>query len=104
MRFVPQLRRTTEASFDSKGKPRTKTRHWIEVLNDSDLDALGVRLSTVGDTGGDHLLLPDGSRTIHARQHLDIPVARSFGPTGEWQLRIEWMENGEQRTKDFSVA
>ena len=104
VRFIPQMRRSMEPRFDNKGKPRTETKHWIEVLNDSDFDAAEVNLSVVGETGGDHIMIPDAARTVHARQHLDIPVLRTYGPDGDWRLRIEWFEDGELQTKDFTVA
>jgi len=46
-----QLRTERSTRFDSKGRPKNQSRHWLVVVNEGDATALGLRLelSPIGD-------------------------------------------------------
>lgn len=90
------------AGSTSKGVPRYRNRHWVTITNHGGVDAEQVTYERVGDSG---LILMTTSEptVIHAGQsrRLDFEL---FAGEGEPVLKIRWVEDGEQREKDFHIG
>lgn len=105
VRFTAQPQQERELrDYDKKGKPRYKTRRWIDVTNIGDRDAEQVTFESVGDQPRMHVMAGESPTTIHAEQTRRVPTDYSLGGSGEDILRIRWVEDGEQKAKDFHVG
>ena len=91
------------SGYTTKGVPRYTTRHWIDVTNVGTQDAEMVTFEGVGDSAM-HLGNDGAPTVIHHGQTRRIHVFYTFGGSSEPVLRIRWIENGEQREKDFHVG
>ncbi|MGO3153464.1 MAG: DUF4062 domain-containing protein [Galactobacter sp.] len=90
--------------YDKKGKPRYKTRHWIEITNNSGVDAEQVVFETIGEHSGMFLVTDGSPTTIHAGQTRRLNVEHSMGGGDPDILRIRWVEDGEDKEQDFHVG
>lgn len=89
--------------YDKNGKPRYRTRHWIEITNTGTQDAENVTFDAVGDDPS-MLLITDGTPTvIHAGQirRLNYELAMNGGPE---LLRINWTQDGKAMQREFHVG
>jgi hypothetical protein len=100
--FQVQPKQEREVKYDSKGKPRNSTRHWIEITNTGTDDAHGVMFASVGEPTSMHLAAPDEPTVIHAGQTRHLNTLYTMGG-GESILRIAWVEEDETISKDFHV-
>lgn len=105
VRFFVQKQQSTETVFSTKGEPRTRTRRWIDVTNQSDTkDAENVtfELETPGDM---HMFAPNEPITVHPRQTRQIPFEVGIGGvSGEPILIVNWDLDGERKSKRFNVG
>lgn len=100
--FLVQPKQEREVTYDSKGKPKNQTRHWIEVTNTGTQDAEGVTFASVGQPTSMHLGNSEQPTVIHHGQTRRISTFYTFGG-GESILRITWKgEDGEQ-SNDYHV-
>ncbi|WP_245637890.1 hypothetical protein [Actinomadura rubrobrunea] len=101
--FVVQPQQEREVSgFNSKGKPRYRTRRWLEVTNIGSRDAEDVTFESVND--GDLILTdPSAPTIIHRGQTRRVHVIRTSS-TGDPVVRIHWTEDGKQKMRDFHVG
>ncbi|GAA2006317.1 DUF4062 domain-containing protein [Brevibacterium samyangense] len=90
--------------YDKKGKPRYKTRHWIEVTNNGGVDAQQVVFEPVGEHSGMFLVTDGTPTTVHAGQTRRLNVEHSMGGGDPEVLRIRWVEDGEDKEQDFHVG
>lgn len=90
--------------YDKKGKPRYKTRHWIDVTNTGDQDAHEVTFDAVGENPSMFVLSDATPTTIHAGQTRRVNVEHMMGGGDPDILRIRWTENGEAREREFHVG
>jgi len=104
-RFFVQRQQATDTVFSSKGEPRTRTRRWIDVTNQSDTeDAEHVtfELETSGDM---HLFAPNEPITVHSRQTRQIPFELGIGGnSSEPILIVSWDVDGARKSKRFNVG
>ncbi|MGP4029707.1 DUF4062 domain-containing protein [Actinomadura sp. 3N407] len=101
-RVQPQQEREL-SGHNSKGKPRYRTRRWVDVTNTSGRDAEEVTFASADKDSG-MTLGPNGPTTIHAGQTRRVPITLSLGGSGDPVLRIRWTEDGEQKERDFHVG
>lgn len=92
------------SGVNSKGKPQYRTRHWMEITNSGGRDAERVTFESVGDNAQMHIISTDSATTIHRGQMRRLPVAFTFGGSGEPVLRIRWVEDGDDKHQDFHVG
>jgi len=105
VRFSVQPQQEREIrEYDNKGKPRYSTRHWIEITNTGGEDAEEVVFESVGDHTSMHLITDGTPTTIHAGQTRRLNVAMSMGGSDPDIVRIRWIENGENKERDFHVG
>ncbi len=105
VRFQVQPQQEREITdYDKKGKPRYKTRHWIEVTNTGDEDAEGVSFESVG-ADPSMLVVSDSTPTvIHTGQTRRVVVDHLLGGGDPDILRIHWLEDGEAKQQEFHVG
>ncbi|WP_147106536.1 DUF4062 domain-containing protein [Nesterenkonia populi] len=90
--------------YDKRGRPRYRTRNWIDVTNAGETDAEQVTFEVVGDEPRMDLIGAHGPTTIHAGQTRPLTVGFSGGLPGPDILRIRWVEDGEPKKKDIHVG
>jgi hypothetical protein len=100
--FLVQPQQAQEVTYDSKGKPRNRTRHWLDVTNTGTKDALGVSFASVGEPTSLHLGTGGGSTVIHHGQIRRVDTFYAMGG-GESILRITWIDDDGEHFKDFHV-
>ncbi|MHA7177346.1 DUF4062 domain-containing protein [Arthrobacter sp. Sr24] len=100
--FLVQPKQEREVTYDSKGKPKNKTRHWIEVTNTGTQDAEGVMFASVGQHTSMHLGNSEESTIVHHGQTRRIDTFYTYGG-GESILRITWRGDGEEQSKEYHV-
>lgn len=98
----PQQEREV-SSYDSKGKPRYTTRHWLDITNQGDQDAEQIFFEKVGEASGMQLFAPEEATTIHRGQTRKLPIFYVNG-SGEAIVRIRWVEDGLEKQKEFHVG
>lgn len=104
VQFQVQPQQEREISgFDNKGRPRFRTRHWIDVTNTSEEDAQEVLFEAAGENSS--MVVASGSTptVVPAGQTRRVNVAFTFGG-GPGILRIRWRDNGEARQQEFQVS
>lgn len=105
VRFHVQPQQEREIwDYDKKGKPRYKTRHWIEVTNTGDQDAHDVTFDAVGENPSMFILRGATPTTIHAGQTRRVNVENAMGGGDPDILRIRWTENSDTRERKFHVG
>lgn len=103
--FLVQPKQEREIrDYDKKGKPRYTTRHWVEITNTSDQDAEGVIFTSVGKDSGMTVVSDGSPTTIHAGQTRSLPIFYSMSGDGSSILQIRWVENGENKEREFHVG
>ncbi|MCC4908454.1 DUF4062 domain-containing protein [Microbacterium sp. cx-59] len=90
-------------SFDSKGKPRYRTRHWLDIENRGDVDAEQVVLEPVGQNAGVMLVTTGKPTVIHRGQSRRFAM-EFYGGGGDPVIKVRWVEDGEPREKDYHVG
>lgn len=104
VQFQVQPQQEREISgHDNKGRPRYRTRHWIDVTNTSNEDAQEVLFEAAGENSS--MVVASGSTPtiVPAGQTRRVNVAFTFGG-GPGILRIRWRENGEAQQQEFQVS
>lgn len=101
--FLVQPKQEREVTYDSKGKPKNQTRHWIEVTNRGTQDAQGVTFESVGQSTSLHLGDSEESTVVHHGQTRRINTFYTYGG-GASVLRITWNGKDGQQSKDYHVA
>lgn len=105
VQFSAQPMQEREISgYDSKGKPRYSSRHWIEVTNSGDEDATDVRFEVVGDNSSMMLVNGDSPTVIHAGQTRRLNVFHHMGGGDPDILRIRLSDRGAPKEFDFHVG
>ncbi|KJL36420.1 hypothetical protein RR49_01756 [Microbacterium ginsengisoli] len=105
VRFAAQPQQERElTSYDSKGKPRYSTRHWIDITNTGDQDATDVRFEVVGENSSMILTSGDEPTVIHAGQTRRLHVLHHMGGGDPDIIRIRWSEDDEQKEREFHVG
>lgn len=100
--FLVQPKQEREVTYDSKGRPKNQTRHWIEVTNTGTQDAKGVTFASVGQPTSMHLGSSDKPTVIHHGQTRRVSTFYTFGG-GESILRITWADEDGTQSKDYHV-
>ncbi|PZE95177.1 DUF4062 domain-containing protein [Curtobacterium sp. MCBD17_008] len=100
--FLVQPKQERDVTYDSKGKPKNRTRHWIEVTNTGTADAEGVRFASVGQPTSLHLAASEDATVIHHGQTRRINTLYTMGG-GESILRVSWVDGDGEHSKDFHV-
>lgn len=99
----PQQEREIK-DYDKKGKPRYKTRHWIDVTNTGDEDAQEVTFEAAGEYSSMFVLSDATPTIIHAGQTRRVNVEHAMGGGDPDILRIHWAEEGEAKEQEFHVS
>jgi hypothetical protein len=100
--ILVQPRQEREVSgFQKNGSPRYTTRRWAEVTNRGDLDAEQVRFEAVPENAAIHLVTPDAPVTIQSGSSRRVPYMLFLQSGGNEQLRVRWVEDGEEKYRDF---
>lgn len=90
--------------YDKKGKPRYRTRHWIDVKNTGDQDAHDVAFGVVGENPSMFVLSDTTPTVIHAGQTRRVNVGHAMAGSDPDVLRISWTEDGDAMTREFHVG
>ena len=88
----------------SKGAPKYRTKHWLDVTNTGDRDAENATFEAVLEDGFMRLIAPQNPTTIHKGQSRRLPVLYAAGGSDGALLRIRWTEDGEDKERDFHVG
>ena len=100
--FLVQPKQEREVKYDSKGKPRNQTRHWIEVMNTGTEDAEEVTFASVGQPTSMHLGNSEEPTVVHHGQTRRVDTFYTYGG-GESVLRITWKGEAGEESKDYHV-
>ena len=104
--FLVQPHQEREISGStSKGAPRYKTKHWLDVINNGDCDADDVTFEAI--TGPGQLMVLGGSKAptvIHRGQSRRLSVMYAASGSDGAVLRIRWSEDGVAKERDFHVG
>jgi hypothetical protein len=99
----PQQEREV-SRLDNKGRPKYTTRHWVEITNRGDADAVDATVESVGSSNLARVLGNEPT-TIHAGQMRRVPLLYTFGGGGDPAVvRIRWTEDGNAHERDFHVG
>ncbi|WP_422117599.1 DUF4062 domain-containing protein [Brachybacterium sp. UNK5269] len=90
--------------YDSKGRPRYRTRHWVEVTNVGDRDAEGVIFEPAREDAGMFLSRGDLPTIVHKGQTRRFDVEYAMDGDGEDVLLIRWSEDGEEKQQEFHIG
>ncbi|MEV3935602.1 DUF4062 domain-containing protein [Glycomyces sp. NPDC049804] len=104
VRFQVQPQQEREIrDYDKKGKPRYRTRHWIDVTNIGDEDAQEVTFDSSENSR--MFVFNDSTPTVvHAGQTRRVNVEYTFNGGESGILRIRWLEDGEAKQDEFHVS
>ncbi len=103
--FLVQPHQEREVSgLDSRGAPRYRTNHWLEITNRGGKDAEEVRFESLDTDGGMHIHGPESPTIVHRGQTRRLGVSYTFGASSDPILRIRWVEDDEDRQQDFHVG
>jgi len=91
------------SGFDSKGKPRYRTRRWLDIENRGDVDAEEVFLEAAGEDSSVLLMTGSQPTVIHRSQSRRFPM-EFYGGEGARVVKVRWVEDGEPKEKDFHVG
>lgn len=101
--FLVQPKQESVVTYDSKGKPKNQTRHWIEVTNTGTQDAEEATFSSAAQPTSMHLVNSEELPTvIHHGQTRRVNAFYSFGG-GQSILRIAWKDDDGEHSKDYHV-
>ena len=105
VKFLAQPQQERELSGStSKGAPRYKTRHWLEVTNAGSQDATEVTFEVVGDSPSMMIMSNAAPTTIHAGQTRRVNVLPlGSGPDPDI-IRVNWVQDGEPQHLDLHVG
>lgn len=103
VKFLVQPKMEREVTYDMRGKPSNKTHRWLEVTNTGSADAEGVIYASVGEPTSMHLATSDEPTVLHAGQTRRVNTFHAMGG-GENILRITWIDEGVEVSKDFHVG
>lgn len=103
--FLVQPHQEREVSgFTSGGKPRYSTKHWLDVTNTGGRDAEQVTFEAVLEDGFMRIAGADKPTTIHKGQTRRLTALYAAGGSDGAILRIRWVEDDEERERDFHVG
>ena len=86
-------------STDTKGRVKYRTRRWVDLTNQGDIDAESVTFSA---SPGVFLGL-GGPTVVHAGQTRRIPMDFSFGASEDATLTVHWVGD-EERSAEFHIG
>jgi len=95
----PGSERTSET--DNKGRMKTKTHHWVEIVNQGGEDATEVQVTNNDE--GVWLRVPENT-VIHAGQSRRFPVMYSFGGSEDPTITIAWNDSEGQHENTFHIG
>ncbi|MCB0902283.1 MAG: DUF4062 domain-containing protein [Actinobacteria bacterium] len=102
-RFSVQPREEREINgMSNNGNPRYTTRHWVEVTNHGEEDAIDVQFSNPTENPS-MLVLGDNPTVIHAGQMRKVTVLHTMGGGGPDIVRVSWSDSTGNHEKDFHV-
>ncbi|WP_166826450.1 DUF4062 domain-containing protein [Brevibacterium limosum] len=105
VRFQVQPQQEREIrDYDKKGKPRYKTRRWIDVTNSGDTDAQDVTFESAGENPSMIVLSGSLPTIIHANQTRRVNVDHVMAGSDADILRVRWSSEGEPQQQDFHVG
>lgn len=88
--------------FDNKGRMKYRTKHWYEITNVGDIEAVNTTFSMSKDTKGVLLSSSDKPVSIRPDTTWKINAVYMWGLT-QPRLMISWDENGERKEQIFDV-
>lgn len=98
-----QSREDREAKgLDNKGKMKYSTRHWYEITNVGDTEAVNLTFEMSEDTQGVMLIAPDNPIRLQPDTTWKADVVYTWG-MNQPQLVVSWEEDGERREETFDV-
>ena len=91
------------SGFDSKGKPRYRTRRWLDIENKGDVDAEAVVVEAASEESP--VLLVTGSKptVIHRGQSRRFAM-EFYGGEGDRVVKVRWVQDGNLKEKDFHIG
>lgn len=101
-----QLKVDRSTKFDSKGRPREQSRHWLVITNDGDATALRVRLE-MAPLGDGHVpqLHGDATPDLRPGDSFTYPTLMYGGVADAVSLTMGWEEDdGETYSAVQSVS
>lgn len=102
--LLVQPRQEREVSgLQKNGSPKYTTRRWAEVANRSDLDAEQVTFEAIPENAAIRLVTPDAPVTIQSGGSRRVPYTLFLQSSGNEKLRVRWVEDGEEKYKDFDL-
>ena len=103
--LLVQSQREREISgFQKNGNPKYTTRRWADVTNRGDRDAELVTFEVNPGGAAMRLSVPDTPVTIQSGGgSRRVPYMLFMQSTGTEQLRVRWVEDGEERHRDFDL-
>ncbi len=101
IRVQPQQEREV-SGVDRKGAPKYRTKRWLDVANDGDVDAEQVSFEGITGAGLMRVIGPNQPVTLHKKTTRRLPIALSAGVEGA-KLRVTWMEVEETKERIFDV-
>lgn len=105
VRFQVQPQQEREIrDYDKKGKPRYKTRHWIDVTNSGDADAQEVTFESAGENPSMIVLSDSPPTIVHPGQTRRVNVDHLMGGSDPDILRVCWSDDGEAQQQEFHVG
>lgn len=92
------------SGFQKNGNPKYTTRRWADVTNRGDTDAEQVTFEVVPGGSAMRLSAPDAHVTIQSGGgSWRVPYMLYMQSTGAEQLRVRWVEDGQERYRDFDL-
>ena len=88
--------------IDNKGRMKYRTKHWYEITNVGDIEAVNTTFSMSKDTKGVLLSSSDKPVSIRPDTTWKINAVYMLGLT-QPRLMISWDENGERKEQIFDV-
>lgn len=88
--------------IDNKGRMKYRTKHWYEIKNVGDIEAVNTTFSMSKDTKGVLLSSSDKPVSIRPDTTWKINAVYMLGLT-QPRLMISWDENGERKEQIFDV-
>lgn len=96
-------RNVKSPGFQKNGSPKYTTRRWAEVANRGDLDAEQVTFEAIPENAAIRLVTPDAPVTIQSGGSRRVPYTLFLQSSGNEKLRVRWVEDGEEKYRDFDL-
>lgn len=105
VRLVVQPGSEREVSgFDRKGKPRYRTRRWVDISNRGNVDATDVTMQSVGEASGLLLMAPNTPTVINAGQSRRFAMGLAWGGPDDPKILLRWVDQGEHKKHEYHVG